>query len=261
VLTFDPDPAHVVGHAPGTRLLDPDDKTALIAQLGVDTVVVVPFDEELAAWSPERFVDEILVSTLQPSLVVVGPEFRFGAQASGDAETLQHACADQGCHVELAQHLTDEGERISSTRIRGLLAHGDVSAAARLLGRPHRLTGPVHRGRGEGAAVLGMPTANVALDEHAALPASGVYAGWATTEDGIRWPAAIAVGKPPMFPEARDVLEAHLIGLEGDLYGQRLIVEFLERIRDQRRFESVEDLAEAMAADVRTAAEMVRTLG
>ena len=257
VVTFDPDPAHVVGHAPGTRLLDPDEKTALIADLGVDTVVVVPFDETLAAWPPQRFVDEILVATLQPVLVVVGPEFRFGAGARGDAETLRLSCAESGCRVELAEPLTEDGERVSSTRIRGLLMEGDVASAARLLGRPHRLTGPVHRGRGEGAAVLGMATANVELDEHAALPASGVYAGVATTEDGTRWPTATAVGKHPMFPEARDVLEAHLVGFTGDLYGQRLTIEFLERIREQRRFDSVEALAEAMAADAVTAGEIV----
>jgi riboflavin kinase / FMN adenylyltransferase len=220
--------------------------------------VVVPFDETIAGWSPERFVDDILVPTFSPALVVVGPEFRFGVGASGDADTLRRICSGRGCKVELARPLTDDGDRISSTRIRRLLAEGDVAAASRLLGRPHRLSGAVHRGRGEGARVLGLPTANVDLDEHAALPASGVYAGVATTPDGVEWPAAVAVGTPPMFPESRDVLEAHLIGFEGDLYGQRLTVSFIERIRPQRRFASPEALAEAMRQDVETAQRIVR---
>ena len=258
VVTFDPDPAHVVSDVPGTRLLEPDEKTALIAGLGADIVLVVPFDENLAAWSPERFVEQVLVAALEPVLVVVGPEFRFGAGASGDAGTLTDACAESGCRVELAEPLVVDGERVSSTRIRGLLAEGDVAGAQRLLGRPHRLTGPVHRGRGEGAAVLGMPTANVELDEHAALPASGVYAGFVNAEDGERWPAAIAVGKPPMFPDARDILEAHLIGFEGDLYGHTITVEFLERLRDQQRFASVEELVAAMKADAAKATEIAR---
>ena len=256
VLTFDPDPAHVVSDVAGTRLLEPAEKIALIEGLGVDIVVVVPFDRELAGWSPECFVGDVLASSLSPALVVVGPEFRFGARAAGDADTLRDTCAAAGCSVELAEPLTDDGERVSSTRIRRLLTAGCVKAAARLLGRPHRVSGPVHRGRGEGAAVLGMATANVALDEHAALPAAGVYAGVVTTADGTRWPAAIAVGKPPMFPDARDVLEAHLIGFEGDLYGQQLTVEFLEHIRAQERFDGVGELAAAMRRDAQTAARI-----
>jgi riboflavin kinase/FMN adenylyltransferase len=258
VLTFDPDPAHVVSRVTGTRLLDPAEKTAFIAQLGPDLIVVVPFDEELARWSPERFVTDILVASLSPALVVVGPEFRFGAGASGDAATLERSCADNGCRVELAEPLSEDGDRISSTRIRGLLAQGDVRSAAALLGRPHRLSGPVRQGRGAGASLLGMATANVDLDEHAALPASGVYAGVATTDDGVRWPAAISVGTPPMFPEARDVLEVRLVGFDGDLYGHSLTVEFLERIREQRRFDGLDALAEAMKADVAATVELTR---
>ena len=256
VVTFEPDPACVVGPVCAARLLDPDDKVALIGRLGADIVAVVPFDADLAAWGPERFVDDVLVAALAPRLVVVGPDFRFGEHGSGDASTLREIGLRGGFRVDVIEALDDEGERISSTRIRALLAEGDVARAARLLGRPHRLRGRVRRGRGEGRSLLGIPTANIALGPNVALPQAGVYAAVATTPDGSRYPSAVSVGRPPMFPDARDVLEAHIVGFDGDLRGAPLLVEFMERIREQRTFPGVEELAEAMRADIRRAARL-----
>lgn len=256
VVTFDPDPASVIAGQTGSRLVDPAEKIDLIAALGIDLVLVVPFTEAVAALEPERFLAEVLVTALAPRTVVVGPEFRFGAGAGGDVAVLELAGRGLGFSVVVADPLLANGERVSSTRIRGLLAEGDAGEASLLLGRPHRLTGIVRRGRGQGATVLGMPTANVVVDEHAMLPGSGVYAGLVTLPDGKRLPAAVAVGRPPMFPEARDLLEAHVIGWSGDLYGRKISVEFLRRLRGQRRFDSVEKLAEAMRADAERADEI-----
>jgi riboflavin kinase/FMN adenylyltransferase len=258
VVTFDPDPALVLEGPSGTRLLTADEKLRLIRERGVDLVVVVPFTPQLAQWEPERFVDEVLVEALEPRVVVVGPEFRFGARAAGDVQALRAAGERDGFTVEVAEPVTAHGERVSSTRIRGRLAAGDVAGAADLLGRPHRLSGPVRHGRGEGAELLGMPTANIAVDDHAMLPASGVYAGIVTTPDGTRHASAVAVGRPPMFPEARDLLEAHVIGWSGDLYDQTITVEFIDRVRAQRKFDSLDDLAEAMRRDAVLAEEAAR---
>jgi riboflavin kinase/FMN adenylyltransferase len=150
----------------------------------------------------------------------------------------------------------DGGEPVTSTRIRALIAAGEVAEAARLLGRPHRLPGFVVRGRGEGAE-LDAPTANLQVAPFAALPADGVYAGLVAI-DGITYPAGISVGLPPTFPEATADLEAHVIGFRGDLYGRTLTLEFVARIRDQRRFERVEDLKAQIRLDL---ADAVRLIG
>ncbi len=256
VVTFDPDPASVLEGPSATRLLEPGEKLEALRALGTDLVLVVPFTRELAAWSPERFVEDVLVTALAPIAVVVGPDFRFGARGAGRADTLVAEGAADGFTVEVTPAFEVDGARVSSTRIRTLLAEGDVAAAARLLGRPHRVTGPVRRGRGEGGPVLGMPTANIAVDEHAALPAAGVYAGVAVLPDGSRHPAAVSVGRPPMFPQARDLLEAYVIGWEGELYDEALTIEFIEHLRPMRTFASVGELAEAMQADAARAAQL-----
>jgi Riboflavin kinase len=152
--------------------------------------------------------------------------------------------------------VTAGGQPVTSTRIRGLVAAGDVAQATRLLGRPTRVSGTVRRGRGEGAS-LGFPTANVAPVAFAALPADGVYAGVAVLADDREFPCAISVGAPPMFPHAKDHLEAHLIGFDGDLYDAPLTLEFLDRLRGQHSYPTLDDLAAAIAADTRRALEIV----
>jgi riboflavin kinase/FMN adenylyltransferase len=145
---------------------------------------------------------------------------------------------------------------VTSSRIRDLVAGGDVVAAARLLGRLHRVAGEVVHGRGEGYA-LGTPTANIRTEPFAAVPADGVYAAFATLR-GERFPAAVSLGVPPTFPEATDICEAHLIGYDGPpFYGEHVTLEFVERLREQRRFASDAELAAAIAADVRRAARLL----
>lgn len=249
VVTFDRDPDQVVvpaGAAP--QLLDLDDKLEALSGLGADTILVVPFTPEIAATAPLVFLDEVLLSVMTLEAVVVGYDFRFGHRAEGDVDTLIRYGAEHGFTVVAHELVSEGGEPVSSTRIRALIAAGAVEQAAALLGRPHRLKGEVVHGRGEGAE-LDAPTANVAIGVYAALPGDGVYAGRATV-DGIRYAAGISVGLPPTFPEATDTLEAHLIGFRGDLYGRTLALEFLARIREQRRFASPNELADQIRADL-----------
>jgi riboflavin kinase/FMN adenylyltransferase len=249
VVTFDRDPDQVVTPASASpQLLSLDDKLAFLADSGADVVLVMPFTEALAQTTPLVFLDEVLLESMDPVSVVVGCDFRFGHRAEGDVDVLTRYGAEHGFNVLAHELVRDDGSPVSSTRIRSLVAGGDVVEAARLLGRPHRITGSVGRGRGEGAE-LDAPTANLAVAPYAALPADGVYAA-RTTIDGTMFAAAVSVGVPPTFPEATDTLEVHLIGYRGDLYGRTLTVEFLERLRDQRAFESRAALSAAIRADI-----------
>lgn len=255
-VTFDRDPDQVV--APETaapQLLNLADKLRFIVETGVDNVLVIPFTPRVAEMAPEAFIDSVLLTALRPLAIHVGRDFRFGSRATGDVGTLERAGMARGFRLVGHELVTFDDRPVSSTRIRRLVAGGDIAAASRLLGRPPRVSGTVRRGRGEGAS-LGFPTANVTPDPYAALPADGVYAGRALLADGDVWTAAISVGTPPSFPEARDYLEAHLIGYEGDLYDQPVTLEFFERLRAQRSFASLPDLTSAIAADVDRALEV-----
>ncbi len=256
-LTFDRDPDQVVtpdNAAP--QLLSLNDKCGAILECGIDTVLVVPFTPAVAQMRPEDFLDAVLAQACTPVAIHVGHDFRFGAGAAGDVDALYVWGVEHGADVH-PHRLVDVGSQpVSSTRIRGLVAAGDVAGAAELLGRGHRVTGTVHEGRRQGGQ-LGFPTANVAPAPYSALPADGVYAGRALTTEGVWWPAAISVGTPPTFPAARDYLEAHLIGYAGDLYGQTLELEFVERLRPLTGFASLEELSAAIARDVATTVEVV----
>lgn len=249
VLTFDRDPDQVVApEHPQKQLVTFEDRVALLSDIGPDVILVVPFDEWLASLTPDDFSMDVLLDAAEPIACVVGYDFRFGTRASGDADTLRSLGSLHGFQVVTHPLVHADGAPVTSTRIRALIAQGDVTAAARLLGRPHRLRGEVVRGKGLGAT-LGTPTANLDVPREFALPADGVYAGWATVAEG-RFAAAISVGLPPTFPDATCVLEAHLLGYAGELYGQPIMLEFVERIRDQRAFQDRETLATAIHADV-----------
>jgi riboflavin kinase/FMN adenylyltransferase len=256
VLTFDRDPDQVVQpHSASPQLTTLDDKLALLETLKPDAILVVGFDEATAALSPEGFLNDVVLDTCSPVACVVGQDFRFGARASGDVSTLRSFGAKSGFDV-VAYDLVHIGDRaVTSSRIRRSIASGDVGEAATLLGRPHLLRGTVEHGRGLGRAI-GVPTANLDIAAHFALPAPGVYASWATVR-GMRYPAAVSVGVAPTFPEATCLLEAHLIGFNGDLYGALVTVEFVERLREQRAFPDNESLASAIRADIDRASEIL----
>ncbi|MBN1192573.1 MAG: riboflavin biosynthesis protein RibF [Coriobacteriia bacterium] len=249
VLTFDRDPDQVITpDRAAPQLTSLEDKTALLRSLGPDAILIVPFDDWLASLSPDDFCIDVLLDASEPVACVVGFDFRFGAKAAGDAATLAALGALHGFDVVTHPLVRIDDAPVTSTRIRGLVSSGDVAEAAVLLGRHHLLRGVVVHGTGLGRT-MGTPTANLDMEARFALPAAGVYSGWATIKAG-RFPAAISVGVPPMFPDATCTLEAHLIGFSGDLYDSPISLEFVDRVRDQRTFPSTEELSAAITADI-----------
>jgi riboflavin kinase/FMN adenylyltransferase len=258
-VTFDPHPMAVLRpeHAPLT-LTDVPRRCDLLAEAGVDDVFVIPFSREIAAWSPQEFIDRILVDTLHAGAVVVGANFRFGARAAGDVATLVEAGATRG--FETVGVPLDGGPQVwSSTYCRQCLATGDVAGAAEALGRPFAVRGTVVEGDKRGRE-LGYPTANVPIPPVDAAPADGVYAGWLTRLDtGERFPAAISVGTNPTFDGERDRrVEADVLDRDDlELYGVEVEVAFVDRLRGMVKFEGIEALIETMRDDVRRARELL----
>lgn len=243
VLTFEPHPRQVVRPEAAPKLLTSFPiKVELIASLGVEELVVIPFDERFASQSAAEFVDQVLVQHLNATRVSVGENFRFGKGAAGDTETLSN---DTRFETRVVPLVEVDGEIVSSSHIRALVQAGEVDAATRMLGRPFQLRGEVVRGDARGRE-LGFPTANLVPDESLVCPGHGVYAARA---DGNC--AAVNVGVRPTFATGRGVLiEAYLLDLDTDLYGQVLRIDFLHRLRGEQRFSSVEALVEQMHRDV-----------
>ena len=254
VLTFDPHPVSVIAPARAPLLLTTlERKAELVAGLGVEELVVVPFDAEFAVRSAQRFLDEVLAGALRATHVSVGENFRFGHGAKGDPALLR---ADGRFEVRVVALLEVDGEVVSSSHIRGLVLGGAVEYADRLLGAPFTITGEVVPGDKRGRE-LGFPTANLIPAEGYVTPGHGVYACRATTADGRTYAAATNVGVRPMFVTGRgELIEAYLLDYDGDLYGSDLRVEFLKRLRGEKRFESVEALVEQMGRDVDEAREI-----
>jgi riboflavin kinase / FMN adenylyltransferase len=297
VVTFDKHPASVVRPESAPLLLtDLDQKLALLEACGVDLTLVVHFDAERAAERAEAFVGEVLVGCLNARAVIVGHDFHFGHNREGDVPLLQHMGAQMGFDVTgtrllgtgraLTNGLAASGpgtsepgtsgvpdstgagaaggeppagaEPISSTRIRRLIAEGDVAGAAALLGRWYELRGLVGHGEKRGRE-LGFPTANLEVSKEMQICADGVYAGWYLRPDGTRHQTAISIGRQPTFYESRpySLVEAHLLDFQGDLYDEVGTVELVARLRGQERFASVEALIDQMSSDV---AQTRRTL-
>jgi riboflavin kinase/FMN adenylyltransferase len=243
VLTFDPHPVSVVAPQHTPKLLTTlERKAELIASLGVQELIVIPFDADFARRSAAEFIDDVLVGALGATQVAVGENFRFGHKAQGDPRLL---AGDTRFTTVVHPLLEVDGEIVSSSHIRGLVLAGDVKEANRLLGAPFELSGEVTRGDARGRE-LGFPTANIVPDEALACPGHGVYA---CVADGR--PAAVSIGVRPTFKTGRgELIEAYLLDFDGDLYGRRLTLEFLERLRGERRFDSAESLIEQMHRDV-----------
>jgi riboflavin kinase/FMN adenylyltransferase len=252
-LTFDPHPASLVrpGRAP-SPLTTPARRAELLLALGIDAVLVQPTDAAFVALSAEDFFARILRGQLGGVAFVEGQDFRFGAGRAGDVERLARLAAAEGGTVEVVPAVSVAGETVSSSRLRALLTSGDVAAAAALATAAYRLTGTVEPGARRGAG-LGFPTAN--LGSVATLvPAAGVYAARARVAGAgmpPEWfPAAVNIGTSPTFETTTPTVEAHLVGFSGDCYGRVLDVDFLARLRDTRRFASVDELKSQLAADV-----------
>ena len=252
VLTFEPHPLAVLHPEATPKLVTPFPvKRDLIAGLGVDELVVIPFDRDFAARSAEEFVSDVLIDRLRAHKVSVGENFRFGHGARGTADLLRSHAEFETRVVSLVEV---SGETVSSSHIRGLVAAGDVTHAADFLGGPFLFEGEVVIGDRRGRE-LGMPTANIVPDDALVCPGHGVYAAWAHG-----YPAAVNVGVRPTFDTGRGLLvEAHLIGFDGDLYGETLRIAFIERMRGEKRFESVDALIEQMHRDVARAREITES--
>jgi riboflavin kinase / FMN adenylyltransferase len=255
VLTFDPHPASVVAPAHAPRLLTTlDRKAELVASLGVEELVVIPFDREFASRSAQEFIDEVLVGTLGATNVSVGENFRFGHKAQGDADLLR---ADERFETRVVPLLEVDGEVVSSSHIRGLLLGGAVEYADQLLGEPFVVEDEVAHGDKRGRD-LGFPTANLVPRDGYVVPGHGVYACRARTATGEERLAAVNVGVRPMFVTGRgELIEAFLIDYSGDLYDSPLRVEFVKRLRGEKRFASVDALVEQMGRDVEATRELL----
>jgi riboflavin kinase/FMN adenylyltransferase len=249
VLTFEPHPLRVLHPDAAPKLIMPFEiKRDVIEGLGVDELIVIPFDDEFSSIAPEDFCSRILVAGLGAETVSVGENFRFGAKARGDPQML---ASREEFATRVVPLVEVDGEIVSSTRVRSLVAAGEVEAAMRCLDAPFLLEGTVVRGDERGRK-LGFPTANIVPSDDLVRPGHGVYAAFA----GGR-PAAVNVGVRPTFETGRGLLvEAYLIDFDGDLYGRTLRIAFISRLRGERRFPGVEELIAQMHRDVEEAREL-----
>ncbi len=259
VMTFEPHPAKVLAPDLAPALITTSQgKLELISESGPAFSLVVEFNRVLAGFPPERFVTDLLLEGLHVGAVVVGYDFTFGARRSGSVSLLHSLGKDHGFDVIVADPYSVGGIVVSSTKVRAFVLAGRVYAASLLLGRPFVLSGSVVHGDARGRDI-GFPTANVAVEEEL-LPAAGVYAAWCCFDDG-QFPAAVNVGSVPTFrTDGKVTVEAHILDWDGDLYGRRIKVEFVRRLRPERRFESVDSLVEEIHRDVARTREILLTL-
>lgn len=250
VVTFDPHPSEVVRPGSHPAVLTPHPRQAdLVAELGADVLCVLPFTAEFSRLTPAEFVHTTLVERLHASAVVVGANFRFGAKAAGDLAVLTALGERFGFETEGVPIVADGGHRYSSTAIRALVAAGDVQAAAAALGRPHRVEGLVVRGDARGREI-GFPTANLAVAPYTAIPADGVYAGRLVRRRGEPLGAAISIGTNPTFAGSERRVEAYALDFDADLYGERVGLDFLARLRATERYDDVDALVAQIRQDV-----------
>jgi riboflavin kinase/FMN adenylyltransferase len=247
--TFHPHPLRVVRPDDAPLLLTtPLEKKEILAESGLDYAVFLPFTHVLKSYSPERFVEEILIGRLRLRHLVIGYDHGFGRGRSGDADTLREIGGRLGFGVHVIEAMKADGDAISSTRIRRALAEGRVADAAHALGRPYSLRGPVVRGDGRGRS-LGFPTANIQMtDPHKLLPLEGVYAATATLRAGT-FHGALHLGPRPTFRGSPPSVELHILDFDADLYGEEIRVDFCDRLRDIHHFATPEALVEAIRED------------
>jgi riboflavin kinase/FMN adenylyltransferase len=256
VLTFDPHPVSVVAPQHTPKLLTPSGRKAeLIEALGVQELIVIPFDADFASRTAGEFVDDVLVGALGATRVAIGENFRFGHKAQGDPRLL---AADTRFATVVHPLLEVDGEIVSSSHIRGLVLAGEVAQATELLGAPFQLRGEVVHGDQRGRE-LGFPTANLIPDEALVCPGHGVYACLAYEDPAHPRPAAVSIGVRPTFQTGRgELIEAYILDFDGDLYGRELRLDFLARLRGERRFQTAEALIEQMHSDVERTREIAQ---
>jgi riboflavin kinase/FMN adenylyltransferase len=251
VFTFDPHPIHLLRpeHAP-PELMKIEDRAAILEQLGVECVIAWPTDHDLLNLSPQEFFQQILCDQLKAQGLVEGPNFYFGKDRAGDVKLLQTLCEQAGMFFKVVEPSMCDTRMISSSEIRKAIQAGEVDLAAQMLGRLYQITGTVEHGEARGRG-LGFPTANLA-GVQTLLPGEGVYSGFGIT-GGDRYPAAIHLGGNPTFQDAETKVEVHLLGFSGEIYGQDLQVEFLQKLRGIQTFPDVTALKSQLAIDIESA--------
>lgn len=247
VLTFDIDPDELFKPATLRKLMTDEERIHALAALPVDAVAVLPFTRAFAAQPPERFLADAFREH-EPESLHVGSDFRFGARAAGDVSLLARWAERRGVRLCPYDLLSTGGSPVTASRIRALLAEGDVVGAGELLGRPYAVEGEVVRGRGEGAS-LGFATANLRLPERLQALGDGVYAAWAQVGDA-RFKAAVSMGCAPTFQEASATCEAHILDFAGDLYGRRIRLEFVRLLRPMIKFQTSEELVRTVTGNI-----------
>jgi riboflavin kinase/FMN adenylyltransferase len=248
VATFDPHPVRFFKpDVPPFRLTTLDQREALFAHAGADAMLVFEFDHELASMDAEGFVADVLAKRIGAAGVVTGDDFSFGKGRTGDAALLAKVGAQHGISAEAVAQVVLDGERISSGRIREALIAGDTATATHMLTRDYAIEGVVQRGDRRGRE-LGYPTANLQLGDYL-RPKYGIYSVRVTLDDGSEHPGVASLGMRPTFEPAQELLEAHLFGFDGDLYGRKIEVALHAFIRDERKFDSVEALVAEMRND------------
>jgi riboflavin kinase/FMN adenylyltransferase len=260
VVSFWPHPREVLHGEPRLRLDLPEEKLELLEPLGIQQLVLVPFNRQLAQLGAADFVEQVLLGCLKARQIAVGANFRFGRGREGDTNTLRELAEAAGVQVSVLPILEDAGGRMSSSRIREALSNGDLQTASALLGRPYRFRGTVVRGRGLGRD-LGWPTANLQVDGRKFLPGLGVYAARAWTQgDGEALPAVMNLGpQPTVDPNSPSAVEVHLLDRRIELVGEELVVEPVERLRGQQRFSGLEALSAQIGQDAEAARQRLQT--
>jgi riboflavin kinase/FMN adenylyltransferase len=257
VLTFDPHPAKFFGRSAIKLLTLPDERMDLLDSFGVDAVVVHPFDRQVADTSAFDFM-RALKTRLGVEHLVLGYDSTLGKNREGNAARLTEIGLELGYTVEVVSALSDESGVISSTEIRKLIETGNVAEAARLMGHPYSLHGPVIHGDGRGRTI-NVPTANIAYSHEKMIPANGIYACWAYLQ-GKKYQAAINIGVNPTFTPDKQIpnVEAHILDFQGEIYGEDVKLEFVRRLRNELRFDSVETLLEQIWKDIEQAREILQ---
>lgn len=250
VFTFDRPPKEVITGIPCPLINSPEDRAELVKRLyGIDEMIMVPFDDEMRTTPWDRFVTDILVERYGAVHLVAGHDHHFGHRNQGSPELLKEKCAELGLGCDIIPAVTLDGVTVSSTHIRKLLEEGDVETARAFLGHPHVLTQTVGHGRQLGRTI-GIPTANLVAPPHVLLPKRGVYAAKITLPDGRAFGGVTNVGVRPTVNNGQDVtVEPWILDFDGDLYGQAIRVEFFRRLRDERKFESLDALKAQIETD------------
>lgn len=262
VFTFDRPPKEVITGIPCPLINSPEDRAELVKRLyGIDEMIMVPFDDEMRTTPWDRFVTDILVGRYGAVHLVAGHDHHFGHKNQGSPELLKEKCAELGLGCDIIPAVTIGGVTVSSTHIRKLLEEGDVETARAFLGHPHVLTQTVGHGRQLGRTI-GIPTANLVAPPHVLLPRRGVYAAKITLPDGRAFGGVTNVGVRPTVNNGQDVtVEPWILDFDGDLYGQAIRVEFFRRLRDERKFESLDALKAQIETDAGKTREAYPEMG